>query len=80
MLKIRRSINAINMHPEMADKYFKMKWGKPVTGYRIIKNMFKLKSSGIKKMLKELPILECEDNYAKAMNYLILVLTAYKNC
>ena len=29
-------------------------------------------------MFKELPILECEDNYAKAMNYLILALTAYK--
>ena len=78
MLKIRRSINAINIHPEMADEYFKMKWGKPVTGYRIIKKMCKLKSSGIKKMFKELPILESEDNYAKAMNYLILVLTAYK--
>ena len=29
-------------------------------------------------MFKELPILECEDNYAKAMNYLILALTAYQ--
>ena len=67
------------MHPEMADEYFKHKWSKPITGYRIIKKMCKLKSSGIKKnMLKELPILECEDNYSKAMNYLILVLTAYK--
>ena len=28
-------------------------------------------------MFKELPILECEDNYSKAMNYLILALTAY---
>ena len=37
MFKIRRSINIFNMHPEVADKYFKMKWSKPVTGYRIIK-------------------------------------------
>ena len=29
-------------------------------------------------MFKELPILECEDDFAKAMNYLILALTAYK--
>ena len=29
-------------------------------------------------MFKDLPILECEDNYAKAMNYSILALTAYK--
>ena len=66
------------MHPEKADKYFKHKWSKPVTGYRIIKKLCKLKSSGIKKMFKELPILECEDNFSKAMNYLILALTAYK--
>ena len=37
MLKIRRSINALNMHPEMAEEFFKVKWHKPVTGYRIIK-------------------------------------------
>jgi len=29
-------------------------------------------------MFKELPILECEGDYSKAMNYLILALTAYK--
>ena len=29
-------------------------------------------------MFTELPMLECEDNCAKAMNYLILALTAYK--
>ena len=28
-------------------------------------------------MFKELPILECEDEFSKAMNYLILALTAY---
>ena len=50
----------------------KMKWNYPITGYRIIKKLCKLKSSGIKKMFKELPILECENNYAKAMNYLVL--------
>ena len=29
-------------------------------------------------MSKELPILECVDNYTKEMNYLVLALTAYK--
>ena len=75
MFKIRRSINILNMHPEKADEYLKHKWSKPMTGYWIIKKLCKLKSSGIKKMFKELPILECKD---KAMNYLILALTAYK--
>ena len=78
MLKIRRSISALNMHPEMAEELFNVKWRKPVTGYRIIKRLCKLKSTGIKKMFKELPILECEDYHAKALNYLILALTAYK--
>ena len=78
MLKIRRSINALNMHPEMAEEFFNVKRRKPVTGYRIIKKLCKLKSIGIKKMFKELPFLECEDNHAKALNYLILALTAYK--
>ena len=50
MFKIRRSINALNMHPEMAAEFFNVKWRKPVTGYRIIKKLCKLKSSGIKKM------------------------------
>ena len=68
MFKIRRSINILNMHPEKADKYFKRKWSKPVIGYRIIKKLCQLKSSGIMKKFKELPMLECEDNYAKAMN------------
>ena len=66
------------MHPEKAEEYFKFKWNKPITGYRIIKRLCELKSSGIKKMFKELPILECKDNYSKAMHYLILALTAYK--
>ena len=66
------------MHPEIADEYFQVKRNKPTTGYQIIKRLCKLKSSGIKKMFKELPILECENNFAKAMNYLILALTAYK--
>ena len=78
MFQIRRSINILNMHPEKAEEYFKCKWNKPITGYRIIKQLCKLKSSGIKKMFKELPILECEGDYSKAMNYLILALTAYK--
>ena len=49
-----------------------------MTGYRIIKKLCKLKSSGIKNMFKELPVLECADNYTKAMNYLILALMSYK--
>ena len=68
----------LNMYPEIADEYFQVKWNKPITGYQIIKRLCKLKSSGIKKMFKELPILECENNFAMAMNYLILALTAYK--
>ena len=40
--------------------------------------MCKLKSSGIKKMFKELPIRTCENEVTKATNYLILALTAYK--
>ena len=66
------------MHPNKAEEFFKFKWNKQPSGYRIIKKLCKLKCSGIKKMFKELPILECEDDYVKAMNYLILVLTAYK--
>ena len=40
--------------------------------------MCKIKSSGIKKMFKELPVLICENEVTKAMNYLIMALTAYK--
>ena len=36
-----------------------------MTGYRIIKKLCKLKSSGIKKIFEELPILECDGNYNK---------------
>ena len=50
MLKIRRSINILNMHPEKVDEYFKQKWSKPMAGCWIIKKLCKLKSSGIKKM------------------------------
>ena len=44
MFKIRRSINILNMHQEIADEYFKLKCSKPVTGYRIIKKKCKLES------------------------------------
>ena len=37
MFKIRRSKNILHMHPEKADEYFKLKWSKPITGYRTIK-------------------------------------------
>ena len=66
------------MHPEKAEEFFKFKWNKPITGYRMIKKLCKHKSSRIMKMFKELPILECKADYSKAMNYLILALTAYK--
>ena len=36
MLKIRRSINMLNMYPKIADKYFQVKWNKPIAGYQII--------------------------------------------
>ena len=62
----------------MAKQYCKQKWTKPVTGYRIIKRLCKFKSSGIKKMFKELPVLECADDYMEAMNYMVLALTACK--
>ena len=61
----------------MAKEYFNQKWRKPITGYQIIKRIFKFKCSGMKKIFKELPIIECEDDYTKAMNYFVLVLTAY---
>ena len=67
----------LNIHPGFATEYFNQKWSHPIIGYRIIKSLCKFKCSGIKKMLKELPIIECDD-YMKAMNYFVLALTAYK--
>ena len=78
MFKLRRHINVLNMQPEVASRFFNQKWSKPLTGYRIIKYMCKIKSVGIKKMFKELPVLLCENETTTAMNYLILALTAYK--
>ena len=37
-----------------------------------------MKSVGIKKIFKELPVPICENEATKAMNYLIMALTAYK--
>ena len=78
MCKIRRHLNMLNMQPEIASEFFSQKWNTPISGYRIIKSMCKIKSSGIKKMFKELPVLICENEVTKAMNYLIMALTAYK--
>ena len=78
MFKIRRQINLLNMQPEIASIFFNQKWSKPITGYRIIKSMCKIKCSGIKKMFKELPELKSTNDITKAMNYLIMALTAYK--
>ena len=78
MFKIRRQINILNMHPEIASEFFNQKWSKPITGYRIIKSLSKLKSIGIKKIFKELPIFKCENEVTEAINYLIMALTAYK--
>ena len=36
------------------------------------------KSTGIKKMFKELPVFKCENEVTEAINYLIMALTAYK--
>ena len=63
MFKIRRNINMLYIHPEMAHEYFNPKWKKPITGYRIIKSLRKFKCSGIQKIFKELPVIECEDDY-----------------
>ena len=78
MFKIRRQINVLNMQPEVASKFFNQKWQKPMTGYRIIKSLCKLKCNGIKKMFKEMPILKCENEVTEATNYLIMALTAFK--
>jgi len=78
MFKIRRQINILNRQPEMAIKFFNQKWSKPMTGYRIIKSMCKIKCSGIKKMLKELPMFKSNNEATTAMNYLITALTTYK--
>ena len=78
MYKIRRQINILNMQVEIVSKFFNQKWRKPITGYRIIKSMCKIKCSGIKKMYKELPLFESNNEVTKAMNYLITALTAYK--
>ena len=78
MFKIRRQINILNMQPEIASVFFNQKWRKPITGYVIIKSLCKLKSTGIKKMFKELPIFKCENEVTEAINYLIMALTAYK--
>ena len=40
--------------------------------------MWKINTSGITKMLKQLPVFICENEITKPMNYLILALTAYK--
>ena len=37
MYKIRRQINILNMIPEIASFFLNQKWGKPMTGYRILK-------------------------------------------
>ena len=78
MFKIRRQINVLNMQPEIASKIFNQKWQKPMTGYQVIKSLCKIKSKGIKKMFKEMPILKCENEVTEATNYLIMALTAYK--
>ena len=76
MFKIRRNINMLSIHPAMAKEYFLQKWRKPITGDRIIKSF--CKSSGIKKIFKELPVFESEDHYTKAIYDVVLILTAYK--
>ena len=66
------------MQPEIASIFFNQKWSKPITGYVIIKSLCKLKSTGIKKNFKELPIFKCENEVTEAINYLIMALTANK--
>ena len=73
-----RQINLLLMQPEIASKFFNQKWTKPITGYRIIKSMCKLKCAGIKKMFKELPIIFCDNDVTKTTYYLITALMAYK--
>jgi len=78
MFKIRRQINVLNMQPELVSRFFNQKWQKPMTGYRFIKNLCKLKCNGIKKMFKEMPVFTCDNEVTTATNYLIMALTAYK--
>ena len=58
----------------MAKEFFRQKWSKPIPDYRIIKTLCKIN----KKIFKELPIFDCEDDYTKAMDYFVIALTAYK--
>ena len=71
MFKIRRTINILHLHPNKAEEFFKFKWNKPFSGYRIIKKLCKLKCSSIKKMFKELPIL-AEVIYDRLINIMIV--------
>ena len=77
MFKIRRCINILNMHPEKAEEHFKYKRNKPITRYRIIKKLCKQKVLESRKCFKNFRFWNVDD-YSKAMNYLILTLTAYK--
>ena len=47
---------------------------KPITGYRIINEVCKIKHSGVKKMFKELPIIESDNVFIKALNYMVLYM------
>ena len=78
MFKSRRQINLLNVQPKIASEFFNQKWNKLVTRSRFIKNMCKIKSAGIKKMFKELPVFKSENEVTDATNYLIMALTAYK--
>ena len=73
-----KEIKVLNVQTEVASKFLNQKWQKPMTGYRVIKSLCKLKCNGIKKMFKEMPILKCENEVTEATNYLIMALTAYK--
>ena len=77
-MKIRRCILILNSHSDIAEDFLNRSWTEPLSGYKFIKKICKIRCSGIKKMFKEMPIIEGKDAYKKVMNYFVLCLTACK--
>ena len=78
LIEIFKIRSMLNLHPKITNEYFNQKWSEPIMGYRIIKNLCKLKCSGFKKIFKVLPVIECEDDDTKEITYCVLALTACK--
>ena len=72
-LKIRRCITLVHKNPEIAEDLFNVvqKWVNLLQDTKSSKSL-QIKCSGIRKMLKDIPILESEKGYTKAVNHLVL--------